>query len=205
MLFYSDQGEGTIIKVNLAEKTCRSTAPIRQETDVYESVDDTTLAFSTLQSTSNEAASANLSPEIQSSTGIQMGYSEVTAIGKTTGITVLCDKDIQKRGARWKNRKPFRNTVQKNQKRERNKRNMESYAIKRALQLQSDGQICFTPISENNIEASYPPCPADFVPDFNFNKGWAPRPQVGKMYGPKYLEPYKVEIENLYNCGEHDK
>jgi hypothetical protein len=34
---------------------------------------------------------------------------------------------------------------------------MESYAIKRALQLQSDGQIFFTPISENNIEASYPP------------------------------------------------
>jgi hypothetical protein len=76
---------------------------------------------------------------------------------------------------------------------------MESYTIKRAPQLQSDGQICFTPISENNIEASYPPCPADFVPDFVFNKEWAKRQQVGKMYGPKYLEPYKVEIENLYN------
>jgi hypothetical protein len=158
-LFYSDQGEGTVIKVNLAEKTGSSTAPIRQETDGYESEDDTTLAFSTLQSTSNEAASTNLSTEIQSPTEIQMGYSEVTAIGKTTGITVMRDTDIQKRGGRWRTRKPFRNTVQKIQKRERNKRNMESYAIKRALQLQSDGQICFTPISENNIEASYPPLP----------------------------------------------
>lgn len=134
-----------------------------------------------------------------------MGYSEVTTIGKTTGITVMCDKAIQKRGARWRTRKPFCNTVQKIQKRETNKRNMESYAIKRALQLQNDGKICFTPISENNIEASYPPCPADFVPDFVFNKGWAKRPQVGKMYGPKYLEPYKVEKENLYNFGEYEK
>ncbi len=46
-----------------------------------------------------------------------MGYSEATAIGKTTGITVMRDKDITKCGARWKTRKQFRNTVQKIQKR----------------------------------------------------------------------------------------
>jgi hypothetical protein len=34
------------------------------------------------------------------------------------------------------------------------KRNIESCAIKRALQLQSDGKICFSPVSEK-IEASY--------------------------------------------------
>ena len=199
MLFCSDQGEGTTIKVSLAEKTCSSSASVTQETDDYESEDD-----STLQSTSNEAAATDSSIEIQSPTGIQIDNSEVIAIGKTTGIIVMRDKDIQKREARWRIRKLFRNSVQKIQGRERNERNMESYAIKRALQLQSDGQICFTPVSEN-IDASYPPCPEDFVPDFSFNKGWAKRPQVGKMYGPKYLEPYKIEIENLYNCGEHDK
>jgi hypothetical protein len=83
-----------------------------------------------------------------------MDYSEVTAIGKTTGIIVMRDKDIQNREARWRTRKLFRNSVQKIQKRERNKRNIESCAIKRALQLQSDGKICFSPVSEK-IEASY--------------------------------------------------
>jgi hypothetical protein len=33
--FYSDQGESTIIKDNLAEKTYSSTAPIIQQNDDY--------------------------------------------------------------------------------------------------------------------------------------------------------------------------
>lgn len=123
LLFYSDQGEVTTVKVSLAEKKNVqqqfSTAPIRQETDDYESQHDTTLAFST---TSNEAASTDLSTKIQSPTGIQMDYSEVTAIGKTTGIIVMRDKDIQNREARWRTRKLFRNSLQKIQKRERNKK-----------------------------------------------------------------------------------
>jgi hypothetical protein len=51
-----------------------------------------------------------------------MDYSEVTAIGKTTGIIVMRDKDIQNREARWRTRKLFRNSLQKIQKRERNKK-----------------------------------------------------------------------------------
>jgi hypothetical protein len=58
------------------------TATIRQETDDYEPEKDTTLAFSTLQSASNEAGSTDLSTEFQSPTGRQMDYSEITRIGK---------------------------------------------------------------------------------------------------------------------------
>ena len=181
MLFCSDQGEGTTIKASLTEKTCSSTAPFTQETD-YESEDNTTLAFSTLE---RGCCYTDFSTDIQSPTGIQMDNSEVKSIGKTN------DKDIQKRAARWRIRKLFRNSVQKIQRRERNERNVESYVIKRALQLQSDRQICFTPVSEN-IDTSYPPCSENFVPDFVFNQRWAKRPQVGKMYGPKYHEPYKL-------------
>jgi hypothetical protein len=106
------------------------------------------------------------------------------------------DKNIQKREDRWRNRKPFRTSVQKIQRREINKRNMDSYAIKRALHFHSDGQICFPRVSEN-IEASYPPFPEDFVPDFVFNKERAKRLQVGWLYSPKYLEPYKLRIKSL--------
>jgi hypothetical protein len=81
---------------------------------------------------------------------------------------------------------------------------METYAIKRALQLQSDRHISFTQVSEN-IEESYPSCPEDVVCNFIYTNGWAKRPQVGKMYGPNYVVPYKIEIEKLYNSGEHDK
>ena len=51
----------------------------------------------------------------------------------------------------------------------------------------------------------YPSCPEEFAPDFEYNSGWAKRPQVGKMYGTKNLEPYKEEIEILYHSGEKDK
>jgi len=38
------------------------------------------------------------------------------------------------------------------------------------------------------IQARYPSS-EDFVPDFVYNRRWAKRPQVGKMYGTKHLEP----------------
>lgn len=67
------------------------------------------------------------------------------------------------------------------------KTHMETYAIKRALQLQSEGQISITQVSDN-VNEIYPSS-EDFVPDFVYNRRWAKRPQVGKMYGTKHLEP----------------
>jgi hypothetical protein len=131
MLFCSDQGKGTTIKASLTEKTCSSTAPFTQETD-YESEDNTTLAFSTLE---RGCCYTDFSTDIQSPTGIQMDNSEVKSIGKTN------DKDIQKRAARWRIRKLFRNSLQKIQKRERNERNMESYVIKRASNFRATGKF----------------------------------------------------------------
>ena len=78
--FYLDQGEVTI---SFAEKTCSSTAPFGQETNDNESEDDTAPPLSTL--------TPPTATEIQSS----------RAIGKTTGIILKSDNEIQKREARW--------------------------------------------------------------------------------------------------------
>jgi hypothetical protein len=92
-------------------------------------------------------------------------------VGKLTGIKVVPDKNIVQRKRSWKKRTINLTSVTRI---ENNpiKKNIETYAIRRALQLQSEGQISFTQVSDN-VDEMYPSCPEEFAPDFEYNSGWA--------------------------------
>ena len=121
-------------------------------------------------------------------------------IGKVSGITIVCDHAIAKRAARWK--KPNCNPVSDLAEFQNRRKDMKTYAIKQSLKLQDEGTISFSQAADKVDDSALPP--QEFqAPEFTC--GWAKRPKVGKMYGPKYMEAYREIIENLYNLGEADK
>lgn len=70
--------------------------------------------------------------------------------------------------------------------------------------MQSNGSLSFHSAKDNSIE-SRPYVPHDFVVAVEFRNGWAQRPKIGAMYGPKYVEQYRTEITEMYLFGEEDK
>jgi hypothetical protein len=43
------------------------------------------------------------------------------------------------------------------------------------------------------------------IPGMHFHAGWAQTPGHGRMYGTKYIEPFKEDIAEMFQTGFHDK
>jgi hypothetical protein len=115
----------------------------------------------------------------------------------------LTDNALTKRSAKWK-KKTISSAVTTVDFLNRHK-DMKTYAMKRALQLQDAGDIVFRSISDNaDVSTDSYLTQEDYI-DPIFRCGWAKRPKVGQMYGTKYVEDYRSDIKSLYNSGEDDK
>lgn len=117
-----------------------------------------------------------------------------------SGITIVCDRNIAKRAARWN--WPNLNPVADLAEFQKRKKDMKKYTIKRALQLQDDGVISISQAADKVAHSALPP--QDFLAH-EFPSGWAKRPEIGQMCGPKYVDAYREVIGCLYNLGEADK
>lgn len=80
---------------------------------------------------------------------------------------------------------------------------MKTYAIKQALKMQDEGAISSSQASDNVDHSALPP--QEFqAPEFT--SGWAKRPKIGKMYGPKYIESYReIIVEAQSRRGRQEK
>ena len=165
--------------------------PITQLDDA-ESINDTDQSISDVSDV--EAEGTELNPPVEPE----------KVEGKVTGITVLTDNALTKKSAKWK-KKTISSAVTTVDFLNRNK-DMKTYAMKRALQIQDAGDIVFRSISANADVStdSYLTTQEDYL-DPIFRCGWAKRPKVGQMYGTKYVEDYRSDIKSLYNSGEADK
>ena len=124
--------------------------------------------------------------------------------GKVTNVKVFSESRLILRQRRWN--QPPEKTIPTSTSSNfplLPKRDLLSYTRRKAIQLQSGGDLSFTDINEPN-SALRPFVPASFVPDVQFAQGWAIRPGNGHMYGEKYIDRYRSEIEECYNLGEAD-
>ena len=108
--------------------------PITQLDDA-ESINDTDQSISDVSDV--EAEGTELNPPVEPE----------KVEGKVTGITVLTDNALTKRSAKWK-KKTISSAVTTVDFLNRHK-DMKTYAMKRALQLQDAGDIVFRSISDN--------------------------------------------------------
>ena len=87
---------------------------------------------------------------------------------------------------------------------ELNKKNVVTYALKKTIEMQTHGVLQFHTAQEN-CDSLGAFVPQEFSMPVQFYDGWARRPKIGEMYGPKYMEQFRSEIAELYLLGEEDK
>ena len=68
-----------------------------------------------------------------------------------------------------------------------NKKNVVTYALKKTIEMQTHGVLQFHTAQEN-CDSLGAFVPREFSVPVQFYDGWARRPKIGEMYGPKYME-----------------
>ena len=78
---------------------------------------------------------------------------------------------------------------------------MISYSIKKAISLQTSGEIAIIDARKENECATTQVIPPSFTMPTSFKPGWAVWPKRGEMYGRQYVSNYMDDINKLFNQG----
>jgi hypothetical protein len=125
----------------------------------------------------------------------------VNETGFVTEVIVYSDWRLKKRTNSWKKKMKVTHCKVAGQL---NKKNVVTYALKKTIEMQTHGILQFHTAQEN-CDSLGAFVPQEFSVPVQFYDGWARRPKIGEMYGPKYMEEFRSEIAELYLLGEEDK
>lgn len=224
---YSNVGDGTKIVVNPTNNTCYLAGNIdnmstdnclptcangsQDDADAnnYESQTQDTLQIQDINDDTNEE---NEYVEIIAATNnledVPIEQEHFTAatntIGKVTGVTIVSKGQLFKRTREWVEHKHYTvpNVATCTQC---TNRNCVSYAIRRALTMQSVGNLVIIGASNGIMANTLTTSNATNrnIP-YIFEAGWACRPLRGQMYGQNYIDLYADDIKAMFELGEQN-
>ena len=207
------QGVGRTVSVNPSHSTCtiRNVSAIlfpqqqsdteseSEENDNEESIEVT--KETNIEETVSSDSSTSGSESDSDPCTIQSPYA--TKKGKVTGVaSVMGNHYFARRRKAWKKHTITVHDPEENEF-PKERQDMISYALRKSLHLQSCGDLTFS-TAKGMTDTKRHFVPADFSAP-HLKSGWAKRPRIGKMYGPKYIEKFRPDIQELYLFGEVDK